>query len=298
MTGPKGANSVYFLFCLGDRSKGFSSAAEYFDYILSQDWEQLSRQTNSTRGENSAELEYASFHALKSLVPGWVNKKYNHGPFKLVLDDVGLSSVLVRSKDDLTIVGMFDLEWIQVAPAQMAATAPWWLLQERLNNWDLIRDGNNALALLPRYLRNLQLYQKVLVEEEEKLMGGDNNREFSDLVEWSRTSGAMWFHMLLAGGFNIQDLLPYYQLIQHVGPGRWEKLKQPFYKTPGMMAFVKRKVAEKDWYDEIDRKAEAQKADFEGGRIRCEDYIAALDGLVSQLYLAHEPRVEPDKIVD
>lgn len=226
-------------------------------------------------------MQYASFQALRSLAPGWVDKKHDRGPFKLVLDDVVLASAMVRSKDDLTIVGMFDLEWVLVAPAQMAATAPWWLLQDQLNNWDVFLDGDEALALPPRYLRNLQLYQKVLVEEEAKLLGGDSKREFSDLVGWSRTSGAMWFHMLLAWGFHLPDSLPYHQMIKHVGPSRWQELKRPFYGTLEMESFLRRKAVEDEQYDEINEKAKALKQDFESSRMRQDDYILALEGLVS-----------------
>ncbi len=204
VSGARDANSPYF--CIGDRSKRSSYATEYFDYILTQDWEQLSCQKNSVGGPSDARRLYASFQVLKSLAPSWVEEKHDHGPFKLVFDDVSLTSLIVRSKDDLTIVGLVDLEWVYVAPAQMAASAPWWLLQDRLNNWDTFYDKDEALALAPRYLRHLQVFQRVLAEEEEKLPG--NPREFSNLVEWSRTSGAMWFHMLLAWGFHHPDSLP------------------------------------------------------------------------------------------
>ncbi len=225
---------------------------------------------------------YASFQALKALAPGWIDRKHEHGPFKLVLDDVGLASLLVRSNDDLTVVGMVDLEWVHAAPAQMAATAPWWLLMGRLTNYDVFLDGDEALAIPDRYLANLRLFQRVLVEEERKLLG-DDNHVFSDLVEWSRTSGAMWFHMLLASGFHHTDLLPYHLLIEHVGRKRWEDLQRPFYEAPELKAFVERKVAEGDAYDKIADQARALKKDFESDTITAEAYIAGLQELVIPL---------------
>jgi hypothetical protein len=35
------------------------------------------------------------------------------------------------SEDDLTIVGVVDLEWSYIGPAQLFGSAPWWLLQDR-----------------------------------------------------------------------------------------------------------------------------------------------------------------------
>ena len=37
---------------------------------------------------------------------------YDKGPFKLICDDFGPANVIVRSKDDLTIIGVVDLEWV------------------------------------------------------------------------------------------------------------------------------------------------------------------------------------------
>lgn len=43
---------------------------------------------------------------------------YNHGPYKLICDDFGLASVTIRSEDDLTIVGVVDLELLYTGPSQ------------------------------------------------------------------------------------------------------------------------------------------------------------------------------------
>lgn len=41
-----------------------------------------------------------------------------------------------------------------------------------------------------RYLKSLEIFKRVLVEEEAK-MAGTRNKSLSALVEWSETSGAM-----------------------------------------------------------------------------------------------------------
>ncbi len=46
------------------------------------------------------------------MLPDFINKKYDGRKFKLVCDDLGLANLMVKSKDDLTIVGVVDLEWV------------------------------------------------------------------------------------------------------------------------------------------------------------------------------------------
>lgn len=89
-----------------------------------QDCEQLARQLNSVAGPYDAEKKYTSFKSLASLIPEYVNEQYDRGPFKLVCDDLGLANLIVKSDEDLTIVGVVDLEWSYVGPAQLFASAP------------------------------------------------------------------------------------------------------------------------------------------------------------------------------
>lgn len=44
------------------------------------------------------------------MMPDMINKKYEHGPFKLIYDALGPANVIVKSREDLTIVGVVDLE--------------------------------------------------------------------------------------------------------------------------------------------------------------------------------------------
>ena len=94
--------------CLGDRSKGFATTTEYFQYLMEQDWNQLLSQPNSVSGKYTGRAKYASFGVLKSLIPDLVERNYDRGPFKLICDDLGLANSIVRSEEDLTIVGVVD----------------------------------------------------------------------------------------------------------------------------------------------------------------------------------------------
>ncbi len=58
-----------------------------------------------------------------------------------------------------------------------------------------------------RYFRYLEIFKRVLEEEEAK-MPGHEDKELSTLVKWSQDSGAMWLHMLLVGAFNAPKHFP------------------------------------------------------------------------------------------
>lgn len=192
---------------------------------MGQDLDQLERQANSAFGGHDAEEKYRSFQALRSLVPEFVHKDYDRANFKLICDDLGLANLMVRSRQDLTVIGVVDLEWSYVGPAQLFGTVPWWLLMDRPINpaWD--PDSSEASEIAERYFKYSKIFQRVLQEEEAK-MPGHEDKELSRLVSWSERSGAMWVHMLLLNGFNGTQTFPFAQLIQHLGVDEWERRRR------------------------------------------------------------------------
>ena len=144
----------FLLTSIGDRNKSFSTTREYFEYVNRQDWQQLLLQPNSIAGPWSARQRYASLKILESLIPELTNTTYDQGPFKLICDDLGPANVMVRSKDDLTITGVIDLEWVYAGPAQLFASVPWWLLLDRPVNdeWDFDEDCE-PLKATDRYFK-------------------------------------------------------------------------------------------------------------------------------------------------
>ncbi|KAH8706883.1 hypothetical protein GQ44DRAFT_743463 [Phaeosphaeriaceae sp. PMI808] len=217
----------------GDRTRGFSTTTEYFEYIIGQDCEQLARQLNSVAGPYDAEKKYTSFKFLTSLVPGYVNERYDRGPFKLICDDLGLANLIVKSDEDLTIVGVVDLEWSYV-------------LQDRPINpqWDC--DGNQPPDVAARYFKYLEIYKRVLEEEEAKRPGHEK-KEVSRLVKWSETSGAIF---------------PFIQLRQHVGIDK------------GGGNIVAQKTLQLEKYDADLAKLEADKARVDRGEMTRADLLA------------------------
>ncbi|BDD59160.1 hypothetical protein MPDQ_005490 [Monascus purpureus] len=257
----------------GDRTQGFATTTEYFQYVVGQDWEQLVRQPNSIVGEYDAKNKYVAFKVLKTLIPDLVNAKYDHCKFKLICDDLGLANLIVRGKRDLTVVGVVDLEWSYIGPAQLFGSAPWWLLQDRPVNstWDY--EGEEPPKIATRYFKYLDIFIHVLEEEEAK-MPGHEERELSSLVKWSQASGAMWLHMLLSSGFNDHRSFPFTKLHQHVGASEWAKREREFDQPELLEAFASRKVNELDDYDEALEQMEEKKALLDSGKITKEGFVA------------------------
>lgn len=203
----------------------------------------------------------------------FIHPDYNHGPFKLICDDLSLANVIVRSEDDLTIVGLVDLEWSYAGPAQLFGSAPWWLLGIRLNNVDTFSDEDHH-ETAARYMKYLGIFKRVLSEEEEK-RAGHQGKELSRLVEWSEASGAMWLHMLLSCGFNHPQNLPFVQLQQHIGIDAWEQYKSRYCGT-AVDDFVRMKLAQLQQYDEDEDEAMELKERADNNMMTQEQFIAEI----------------------
>lgn len=201
-----------------------------------------------------------------------VNAQYDHGKFKLICDDLGLANLIVRGKEDLTVVGVVDLEWSYIGPAQLFGSAPWWLLQDRPVNsaWDY--KGGEPPKIAARYFKCLEIFIRIL-EEEEANMPGHEKRELSSLVKWSQASGAMWLHMLLSSGFNDHRSFPFTQLRRHVGASKWAEREKEFDNAEEVEAFAALKVRELDKYDEALERIEEEKALVDSGKITKEEFI-------------------------
>ncbi|KAB8222000.1 hypothetical protein BDV33DRAFT_229878 [Aspergillus novoparasiticus] len=205
-----------------DGAYGFSTTREYFEYVISQDWQQLRLQPNAIAGPRSAKSRYSSLKILKSLIPDFINTSYDRGPFKLICDDFGIGNVIARSKDDLKITGVVDMKWVYAGPAQLFGSAPWWLLMDRPVNekWDF--EEKDAPEATDRYFKYLEIFIRVLSDEEDK-MTGNGRKELTELVKWSKDSGAMSLHMLLPSGFFDTPTFPCMQLRKFNGTEWWDE---------------------------------------------------------------------------
>ncbi|KAL5686827.1 hypothetical protein EMGR_002393 [Emarellia grisea] len=123
----------------------------------------------------------------------------------------------------LAFYRVVDIEWVYAGPAQFLGSAPWWLLLDRPVNdeWDF--EEGEAPKATDRYFECLEIFIHVL-EEEEIGMTENGPKELSELVRWSRDTGAMWLHMLLSTGSFDTLTFPYMQLRKHEGHSETEIL--------------------------------------------------------------------------
>lgn len=218
--------------------------------------------------------KYRSFKVLRSLIPNFVHNGYDCTKFKIICDDLGLANLIVRSRENLTVIGVVDFEWSYIGPAQLFGSAPWWLLMDRPTNqaWDC----NNGVptGITSRYFKYLNLFKRVL-EEEEARLAGHENRELSNLVRWSEQSGAMWVHMLLATGFNDSYTFPFTMLVQHLGTDEWERRERDISEDE-VAAFGAQKVLQLEHYNRDLARIQAHKILVDEGKLSKKDFIAML----------------------
>lgn len=263
---------------IGDRHEGFKTTTDYFQYLYGQDWQQFLQQPNSVFGPYDAKNKYEAFKTLGALIPNLINSRYNCGKFKLICDDLGLANLIVKSKDDFTVIGVVDLEWSYIGPAQLFGTAPWWLLQDRPVNpeWDVDEDSSELSPVGARYMKHLDIFISIL-EEEEKRMPGHEDKELSNLVKWSQESGAMWLHMLLSSGFIDDHIFPFVQLCRHFDGDWTTKKKELNISSEELEKFAARKMNELEKYDEtLDRRRE-RLALVRSGKMSNEEFLALIE---------------------
>ncbi|KAI2455093.1 hypothetical protein LOY97_005752 [Ophidiomyces ophidiicola] len=260
----------------GDRHRSYATTTEYFCSVFEQDLEQLVKQPNTVYYLDDGKAKYEAFHTLRSLIP----------------DLAILSNLIVRSEDDLTVLGVVDLEWSYTGPAQLFGSVPWWLLQDRPINPEWDYENGKPPEVAPRYFRYLEFFVRILEEEEAK-MPGNEEKELSTLVKWSQSSGAMWLHMLLSVGFNDDHTFPFAQLREHFQT-KWGQCQKAVINIEERDAFAAQKVRDSEHYEEMLEKVEADKELLSSGKMTKEEFVAnalmIISGSTNNSYETEESR--------
>ncbi|KAL6236317.1 hypothetical protein BDW75DRAFT_250229 [Aspergillus navahoensis] len=204
----------------------------------------------------SRPLMWKGHEILRSLIPELTNTTYDRGPFKLICDDFSLANVILKSKNDLTITGVVDIEWVYAGPAQMFGSAPWWLLLDRPVNdeWDF--EDDQAPKATDCYFKCLEIFIQL-----------------TNLVKWSRDTGAMWLHMLLSSGFFDNLTFPCMQLRKHKGEQWWDEYMKGQENTEEIEKFVADKQKDLAVNDEVKNKVDHYKFLMDNEKMTTEDFI-------------------------
>ncbi|KPM36214.1 hypothetical protein AK830_g10355 [Neonectria ditissima] len=227
---------------LGPRDETFSSTTDYFHHVVDRDLQHLHDQPNSVDDEHDAREKYIYFNVMKALISRHVIPGSDKRPFKLICDDFQRTNMIVNNEEDLKVVAVIDWEWSYTAPAQLVDSVPPWLLIESPHVWASVDDR------LVRYNAHLELYTRLLEEEEIKILGDDTSEDQkpSTMLRLCQQNGRQWFHLIILRGFNGPTCVPFAKLIEETKD--WNKLVAAIPKED-IDSFVQKKMADLKEYE-------------------------------------------------
>ncbi|KAG5292185.1 phosphotransferase enzyme family protein [Histoplasma ohiense] len=177
----------------------FASASGYFQQLAEQQFLHLKYQRNDAIiNEDDCRKKYVARCLFQQIAQ---RVTVQHGRYHLYCDDLRPSNVLVM-ESDLKITGVIDWEYTYVAPAEFTYSAPWWLLFESPEAWDL----NN---FMDRYRPRLKLFLEVLRGHEDEQIHQGSLREsqrLSDRMALSIEDGLFWFCLAARKSFMFDEI--------------------------------------------------------------------------------------------
>ncbi|KAH8702851.1 kinase-like domain-containing protein [Phaeosphaeriaceae sp. PMI808] len=161
----------------------------------------LREQRNSVDDSDDARRKYILRQRVNSLVPYFVSKKYDSGPFKLICDDFRPGNILIN-EDTLEIVAVVDWEWTYAGPYQLLFSPPSWLILEDPTSWTASGEV--------RYREKFQIFLKSLEDEEaqREIETGTEvlpEEKMSVLMRQSMENGEFWFNEIIRESFNFDE---------------------------------------------------------------------------------------------
>ena len=166
----------------------------------------------------------------------------NKGPFKLICDDFQPTNMIVNNEQDLKVMAVIDWEWSYTAPAQLVDSTPTWLLIESPHVWASVDDR------LARYNAHLELYTRLLKEEELKILGDGvaKDQKPSTMLRACQKDGRQWFHLIILRGFNGPTCVPFVKLREETKD--WDELVAAISEED-INSFVQKKMADLQKYE-------------------------------------------------
>ncbi|RAL11725.1 phosphotransferase family protein [Aspergillus homomorphus CBS 101889] len=165
----------------------YHSSTAYVKSLLDLQWTQLTKQRNSVYDSEDCRSKYACRQLMKAIALNFVSG-HDDGPFKLFCDDLSPGNVLVD--DSLEIVAVIDWEFAYAAPAQFAASIPWWLLLRRP---DYLIDDIGPDSFFDAFLPKANLFLQALTECEQARGLSETDDQLSVLMQRSIEDRSAWF---------------------------------------------------------------------------------------------------------
>ncbi|RJE20510.1 Phosphotransferase enzyme family protein [Aspergillus sclerotialis] len=167
----------------------FSNATEYFEELAEQHFHHLELQRNdAVSSATDCRKKYIA-RCLFRKISSDISKEYCNGPFRLYCDDFCPDNVLVDASK-LTVTGLVDWEFTYAAPVEFSYAAPWWLLLERPEDWDLDL-GQFMVRFMPRFRTFLDVLRDC---EAKKVKEGSllDTQRLSPVMDKSLETGLFW----------------------------------------------------------------------------------------------------------
>lgn len=167
----------------------FNNAADYFEELALQHIYHLELQRNDAVTDEADCRKKFIARCLFRKLSREISKEYCSGPFRLYCDDLHPDNILVDASK-LVITGVVDWEFSYAAPIEFTYAAPWWLLLERPEDWELDLD-QFLVRFMPRFRTFLEVLQDC---EDRKIKGGSlsQSQRLSIIMEKSLETGLFW----------------------------------------------------------------------------------------------------------
>ncbi|RAH74361.1 uncharacterized protein BO66DRAFT_388420 [Aspergillus aculeatinus CBS 121060] len=167
----------------------FDNAADYFEELVRHHFHHLELQRNdAVTDEADCRKKYIARCLFRKLSRD-ISKEHCQGPFRLYCDDLRPDNVLVDASR-LAVTGVVDWEFTYSAPVEYTYAAPWWLLLEKPEDWDIDVD-----QFLVRFMPRFHTFPEVLKECEAKKIQDDSlspSQRLSAAMEKSLETGLFW----------------------------------------------------------------------------------------------------------
>jgi hypothetical protein len=221
-------------------STTFTSASDYFQYLMAEHKTHLWTQRNICGSPSEARDRYISRHLYaKSSGSYCVN---NSGPFKLFCDDLRPQNILV-DPDTLRIKAVLDLEFTNAMPSQFASDAPWWLLLVGPDSY-LLRD-RTLEEFVEAYEPRLEHFLQVMERVEGAKDGAGGTQPLSKLMRESWDTKRFWFNYAARKPFDVEVFFDKYLNESNAGIGSLGEDERA-----GLEPFVEMKMKQLRGYDD------------------------------------------------
>ena len=172
----------------------YKSASEYFAAYFGHHRRRFIEQPNSTDELSDAREKYAGLSLFEELIPRYVVREYDEGPFVLCHGDFHQPNLLLN--DDFRVVAVLDWEWSCVLPIQVACLPPVCLSPLKMEELALGEGRDDFLDAAEKFLHHLG----------EKECSTFGERTISIMLKEMMSNGGYWFGQAIQDIYNFEYL--------------------------------------------------------------------------------------------